>query len=65
MIASLAKSLEFQAAEVKECKAKIFGLKNEALLFRKEVDMLKDKSREKGALLRPRNFSMEQQMHFD
>ncbi|CAM4596790.1 unnamed protein product [Leuciscus chuanchicus] len=47
MIASLAKSLEFQAGEVQECKGKIAGLENEALLLRKEVDMLKEKAREK------------------
>ncbi|CAM4597962.1 unnamed protein product [Leuciscus chuanchicus] len=48
MIASLAKSLEFQAGEVQECKGKIAGLENEALLLRKEVDMLKEKAREKN-----------------
>ncbi|XP_059386180.1 THAP domain-containing protein 1-like [Carassius carassius] len=43
--ASLAKSLEFQSGE--ECKAKVASLENEALLLCKEIDMLKEKAREK------------------
>ncbi|KAL4006234.1 CD82 antigen [Sarotherodon galilaeus] len=47
LIASLAESIEFNAAEVRDCKDKIAGLEKEASTLRREVDDLKEKARER------------------
>lgn len=47
LIASLAESIEFNAAEVRDCKDKIAGLEKEASTLRREVDELKEKARER------------------
>ncbi|CAI5692233.1 unnamed protein product [Oreochromis niloticus] len=47
LIANLVESIEFNAAEVRDCKDKIAGLEKEASTLRREVDELKEKARER------------------
>lgn len=46
MIANLTKSIEFNTAGVKECKEKISVLETQVSILQKEVDELKERSRE-------------------
>nr|XP_023689979.1 uncharacterized protein LOC111855302 isoform X2 [Paramormyrops kingsleyae] len=47
LIASLAESIEFNAAEVRNCNGKIAGLEKEVSTLRREVGELKEKARER------------------